>query len=151
MRLVVVTLLTLLLAACATPRQQASPMPAPVAIPERPRAAPTLIPPPQPPVAGFRVPEIMRGPGLDGVVREHAPSLIRQFGTPRLNVVEGDMRKLQWASEACVLDAYLYPLRPDAEPVATWLEARRASDGAEVDLLLCMQALRPRQRETGRE
>jgi hypothetical protein len=52
------------------------------------------------------------------------------------------MRKLQFASEACVLDIYLYPLRPEAEPVATWLEARRASDGAEVDLLSCMQALR---------
>jgi len=41
-----------------------------------------------------------------------------------------------------VMDIFLYPLRPDAEPVATWIETRRASDGAEVDRLACMQALR---------
>ena len=144
MRLLIVACLSLLLAACATPRAPVAPTPAPapVASPTRPRPVPTVAP--QPPTAGFLSPEIMRGPGLDGVVREHAPSLLRQFGTPRLDVAEGDMRKLQWAGEACVLDIYLYPLRPDADPVATWLEARRASDGAEVDLLLCMQALRSR-------
>ena len=88
---------------------------------------------------------------MDGVVRENAASLMRQFGTPRLNVAEGDMRKLQFTSEACVLDVYLYPLRPQAEAVATWLEARRSSDGAEVDLLACMQALRQPGNESGRE
>jgi hypothetical protein len=143
MRLIVVACLSLLLAACATPRAEVAPAPAPIAAPVRPRPVPVVAPPP-PPIAGFRVPEIMRGAGLDGVVREHTPSLLRQFGQPRLDVAEGDMRKLQWTGEACVLDVYLYPLRPDAEPVATWLEARRASDGAEVDLLLCMQALRVR-------
>lgn len=149
MRLIVISCLSLLLAACATPRGAVAPTPASVASPEGPRPVPTLAAPP-PPVAGFRMPEIMRGPGLDGVVREHAPSLLRQFGQPRLDVAEGDMRKLQWAGEACVLDVYLYPLRPDAEPVSTWLEARRSSDGAEVDLLACMQALRSSGRSSGR-
>lgn len=143
MRSLVVASLSLLLAACATATSPGAPTPAATAAPGpvRPRPMPTLSPP-APPTAGFRIPEIMRGPGLDGVVREHAPGLLRQFGTPRLDLAEGDMRKLQWAGEACVLDIYLYPLRPDAQPVATWLEARRASDGAEVDLLACMQALR---------
>lgn len=143
MRSLVVASLSLLLAACATATSPSTPTPAATAAPGpvRPRPMPTLSPP-VPPTAGFRIPEIMRGPGLDGVVREHAPGLLRQFGTPRLDLAEGDMRKLQWAGEACVLDIYLYPLRPDAQPVATWLEARRASDGAEVDLLACMQALR---------
>ena len=142
MRLIAVACLSLLLAACATPQAQVAPVPAPSPVvgPVRPRPVPTEAP--APPTVGFRVPEIMRGPGLDGVVRERAPSLLRQFGTPRLDVTEGDMRKLQWAGDACVLDMYLYPLRPDADPVVTWLEARRASDGAEVDLLLCLQALR---------
>lgn len=145
MRLLAPLAFCLLLAACATSQPQGgpAPQPAPAPSPVRPRPVPSEAPPP-PPVAGFRMPEIMRGPGLDGVVRESATSLLRQFGTPRLDVAEGDMRKLQFAGEACVLDIYLYPLRPEAEPVSTWLEARRASDGAGVDLLACMQALRRR-------
>ncbi|MCL6250008.1 hypothetical protein M3P36_02940 [Altererythrobacter sp. KTW20L] len=144
MRLIAVALASMALAACAStvPQPQPGPQPAPPITrpPVVTRVPPTA--PPPPPVAGFRTPEIMRGPGLDGVVRERAPSLVRQFGQPRLDVAEGDMRKLQFASEACVLDVYLYPLRPGAEPESTWLEARRSSDGAEVDLLACMQALR---------
>ena len=144
MRLIAALLASMALAACVTsaPAPQPSPQPAPPQT--RPPVAapvPSTVPPP-PPVAGFRTPEIMRGPGLDGVVRERAPSLVRQFGQPRLDVAEGDMRKLQFAGEACVLDIYLYPLRPGTEPESTWLEARRSSDGAEVDLLACMQALR---------
>ncbi|MFC3101038.1 hypothetical protein [Altererythrobacter lauratis] len=136
---------TLALAACATtpapPAGGGVPPPVRPQVPPPSASVPPTVPLP-PPVDGFRQPEIMRGPGLDGVVREHAPSLIRQFGTPRLDVAEGDMRKLQFSGPACVLDIYLYPLRPGADPVATWLEARRASDGAQVDLLACMQALR---------
>lgn len=150
MRLIATATLSLLLAACAT-----TPPPAPgPQVPPRPQSGAPAIPPAvpaPPPVAGFRMPELMRGAGMDGVVRENAASLMRQFGTPRLNVAEGDMRKLQFASEACVLDVYLYPLRPEAEAVATWLEARRSSDGAEVDLLACMQALRQPGNESGRE
>ena len=37
------------------------------------------------------------------------------------------MRKLQFAGERCVLDVFLYPLREGQEPVATYVEARRAS------------------------
>lgn len=106
---------------------------------------PTQAPPPPPASAGFRMPEIMQGPGLGGIIQESANTLIARFGQPRLNTPEGDMRKLQFQGEACVLDVYLYPLAPGAEPVATWLEARRASDGAAVDRLACIQALsRPR-------
>ncbi len=136
---------SLVLAACAAtpaPRPGGQQVPPTVRPPQSGPAAVRPTEPAPPPVAGFRQPEIMRGPGLDGVVREDAQRLMRQFGVPRLDVAEGDMRKLQFAGPPCVLDVYLYPLRPDAEPVATWLEARRASDGAEVDLLACMQALR---------
>ena len=153
MRLIAVTLASLALAACVSSRP--TPQPAPqVPPPARPVTGAPAVPPtapPPPPVAGFRTPEIMRGPGLDGVVRERAPSLLRQFGQPRLDVTEGDMRKLQFAGEACVLDVYLYPLRPQAEPESTWLEARRSSDGAAVDLLACMQALRRPGSESGRD
>jgi hypothetical protein len=90
------------------------------------------------------VPEVLRGPGLDGVIEERADRLVRLFGTPRLDVRESDMRKLQFAGSACVMDVFLYPLRPDAEPVATWIETRRASDGAEVDRQACIERLRQR-------
>lgn len=137
-----VSALALLLAGCVTP----SPTPAPPPI-SRPvvQPIPGVLPPPSntpPPAEGFRMPDIMRGAGLDGVIREGPNNLMRQFGQPRLDVTEGDMRKLQFAGTPCVLDVFLYPLRPGGDPQSTWLEARRASDGAAVDLLACMQALR---------
>lgn len=144
-RRALVPCLTLVMAACSTVPSPAPDRPEPsVPRPQAPapRPAPLPAPPPPAPADGFRMPEIMRGPGLDGVIREDARSLIRQFGPPRLDVREGDMRKLQFAGAPCVLDIFLYPLSPGAEPVATWLDARRASDGAGVDLLACLTALR---------
>lgn len=112
----------------------------------RPRAQspvpPTL--PPRPPRPEFRAPEVLQAPGLEGVIRQDAASLVRRFGEPRLDVREGDMRKLQFSGEPCVLDVFLYPLREGGEPVATWVEARRASDGREVDRAACAEALRRR-------
>lgn len=100
--------------------------------------------PVRPPAVGFRAPQVHRFPGLTGVIEQDASALLRQFGQPRLDTREGDMRKLQFAGDACVLDIYLYPLRPRDEPVATYLEARRASDGQEVDRVACVNALRRR-------
>ena len=84
----------------------------------------------------------MNMPGLEGVIGADAESLQRMFGTARLNVWEGDARKLQFTGEACVLDVYLYPLRPGAKPTATYVDARRASDGLDVDRAACVAALR---------
>lgn len=111
--------------------------------PPREQAVPPSEPPP-PPQAGFRAPEIMQAPGLDNVIRASGTSLLNQFGPARLDVTEGDMRKLQFADQACVLDVFLYPLREGGEPVATWVHARRASDGREVDRAACIAALRRR-------
>lgn len=135
-------MLAALLAGCATPAP-APPPPAPVATPVvQPLPGPRPVEESAPPAPGFIPPEIMRGPGLDGVIREGPGHLIRQFGQPRLDVTEGDARKLQFAGAPCVLDVFFYPLRPGGDPQSTWAEARRASDGAAVDLLACMQALR---------
>jgi hypothetical protein len=41
-----------------------------------------------------------------------------------------------------VLDVYLYPLTQGAEPTATYVDARRASDGLDVDRARCVAALR---------
>jgi len=141
MRLIAIAMTALTLAGCsAIPKTYGAPPP-PAARPPAQAAPPPTVPAP-PPVAGFRAPEIMQGPGLEGVIRQNEAALTRQFGTPRLNVTEGDMKKLQFTAPACVLDIYLYPLAPQAAPVATWLQARRSSDGREVDLRACMAAIR---------
>jgi hypothetical protein len=129
-----------LLAACAAvPSAQPQRSTAPQ---QRPRtsAVPPSKPAP-PPKAVFRAPEIQRLPGLESVIDKDAAALTREFGKPRLEVREGDMRKLQFAGEPCVLDVYLYPLRPGSEPIATYVDARRASDGLDVDRAACIAAL----------
>ena len=142
LRLALTTAALLLAQGCTTtpvpaPRPQGSPAPQPrVDIP---------VPPTRPvttPVTHPRAPEIQRLPGLGEVIEHDAASLARRFGEPRLDVREGDMRKLQFAGEPCVLDVFLYPLREGGEPVATYVEARRASDGQEVDRAACVAALR---------
>ncbi len=134
-------LVPLLLAGCVTvPPGRDGPQGQPPAQSGPPRVIAPSDPPPPPP-GGFRAPEVMRGSGLDAVINQPGAQLIRRFGQPRLDVREGDTRKLQFAGQACVLDVYLYPLRPDAEPVATYVDARRASDGQEVDRAACIAAL----------
>lgn len=91
---------------------------------------------------GPNAPQIMRLPGLEGVIGASANQLERSFGSPRLKVTEGDAVKLQFSGEPCVLDIYLYPLSPGAAPSATHVEARRASDGRPVDRASCVAALR---------
>ena len=105
-------------------------------------AACTAIPPSSQPAPQTRAPPIQRLPGLESVIEQDSAGLQRLFGPPRLEVREGDMRKMQFAGQPCVLDVFLYPLREGGEPVATHVEARRASDGAEVDRAACAQALR---------
>lgn len=106
-------------------------------------------PPPQvatPTVAassqGFIAPTIQRLPGLEAVIGADTRRLGELFGPPRLTVPEGDAVKLQFAGSACVLDIFLYPLRPGGQPAATHVEARRASDGQDVDRAACVAALR---------
>lgn len=128
------------LAACgpATGTKVAStPAPAPARV----AAVPATKPAPPPP-AGFRTARVMVLPGLEGVIGADPVALQRQFGSPRLDVHEGDARKLQFSGEACVLDVYLYPPSPGATPTATYVDARRASDGLDVDRAACVRALR---------
>lgn len=132
---------TLMLAGCGPTIPASTPPPRPA-----PPAQVQQVPPTQPappPVAGpFRQPKIMREPGLERVIGAHAAALVRQFGQPQLDVREGDARKMQFAGQACVLDVFLYPLRDGAEPEATWVEARRRSDGLDVNRASCVAALK---------
>lgn len=140
MRFVLPVPLLLLAAACTAVPASAPPSSAPAPPPRGQQSVPPTRPP-APPVVGARAPQILRLPGLEQVIEHDAASLVRRFGDPRLDVREGDMRKLQFAGEACVLDVFLYPLGQGAEPVATHVEARRASDGQEVDRAACVRAL----------
>jgi hypothetical protein len=104
-------------------------------------AVPATRPAP-PATGGFRTARMMSMPGLEGVIGVDSAALQRAFGAPRLDVWEGDARKLQFSGEACVLDVYLYPARPGAIPTATYVVARRASDGLDVDRAACVKALK---------
>ena len=134
-----------LLGACA-----ATAVPPPLAQPNAPTT--TTRPPPQstappptmptPSSGNFRTPRVMNVRGLEGVIGQNVSGLQQVFGQPRLNVTEGDARKLQFSGEACVLDVYLYPLRKGAQPTATYVDARRSSDGLDVDRASCVAALK---------
>jgi len=129
-------LLLPLIAACgeggpvaSTPRP-ASRAPSGRAVPVAPRRQPVP------------APVVMTAPGLEGVIGGRAGDLTRLFGPPRLDVQEGDARKLQFAGAACVLDVYLYPQGAGAEPRATYVDARRGTDARDVDRAACVAALR---------
>ncbi len=81
--------------------------------------------------------------GLDVVMGKTAGQLIRLFGDPQLDISEPPARKLQFASGACILDAYLYPAEEGGTERVTHIDARR-SDGAAVDRVSCVKALRLR-------
>ncbi|WFL79025.1 hypothetical protein P7228_05925 [Altererythrobacter arenosus] len=142
MRSAALLLTSLTLGACVSaPKPEPRPQ-APAAV--RPATPPPQSPPAQQPVAPnsrFIAPQVMRLPGLEGVIGQRADALERVFGKARLDVKEGDVRKLQFAGEPCVLDIYLYPLSPGAAPTATHVEARRSSDGQSVDRAACVRAL----------
>lgn len=98
---------------------------------------------PRPPVRQpLAPPPVQALPGVAGVIGVTGADLTRQFGTPRLDVLEGDARKLQYSGSACVLDIYLYPPTAGREPQASYVDARRASDGQDVDRAACIAALR---------
>ncbi|MGW8207066.1 MAG: hypothetical protein ACWGMY_08945, partial [Hyphomicrobiaceae bacterium] len=89
-----------------------------------------------------RDPQFQMMPGLEGVIGASEDQLVRQFGPARLDVWEGDARKLQFTGEPCILDIYLYPTSRSNEPLATYVDARRASDGQDVDRAACVRALK---------
>jgi len=112
MRRLLVTSATLFLAACATAPKPAEP------------------PPPSPPPSEHTRGEIM---GMT------ADDLVRRFGTPALQIREGASLKLQFRSELCVLDAYLYP-SGNAPYRVTYVDARTRSLGT-IDQAICIRSL----------
>lgn len=119
-------LLSSLVAGCAASTGPIGPPP--------PRVTQAATPPPP------REPVRISGPGLDGVIDATAVQLIAKFGVPRIDLREGDARKLQFAGAPCVLDIYLYTREGGSEQRATWIDARNSA-GESVDPGACIDAL----------
>lgn len=111
MRRILVTATSLVLAACAT--------------------APT----PQQPVQPVPPSEHTRG----AIIGLTAAELVQTLGTPALQIREGESLKLQFRSDVCVLDAYLYPTG-NAPHRVTYVDARTRAL-VDVDQALCIRSL----------
>lgn len=93
--------------------------------------------------AAFPVRTAEASRGLEAVMGKDVGALKRLFGEPRLDVVEVNGRKLQFAGRPCILDAFLYPDGKDRTEIVTYVDARRG-DGAAVDRASCIEALQRR-------
>lgn len=91
-----------------------------------------------------RVPQVMAPQGLDGVIGASAEALLKRFGTPRIDLTEGDARKLQFAGAQCVLDIFIYPVSAVAQPTATHVAARQRQGGAAADPGACIREVEQR-------
>ncbi|MEQ5788078.1 hypothetical protein J3454_09255 [Erythrobacter sp. NFXS35] len=100
---------------------------------------PAPVPAPVRTAGVVRVPQVMAPQGLGGVIGQEAVQLTRRFGTPRIDLTEGDARKLQFSGATCVLDIYLYPMRPGAQPTAAHVDTRLRQGGAAVDPGTCIR------------
>lgn len=121
-RLLALAALSLPLAACAGP------------------AIPRATPPPPPP-AKAPAPAAVRPVQHNSLIGGNVDAIGRMFGKPRLDVVEGPARKLQYAGTACIIDIYFYSARAGADPVATHVDAR-TPDGRSTDVDSCAATLR---------
>jgi hypothetical protein len=106
--------LALLAAGCATAPQQ------------KPTQTTTVVPPPS---------EHTRG----AIMGMTADELVRRFGTPALQIREGNSLKLQFRSDQCVLDAYLYPTG-NAPYRVSYVDTRTRSLN-EIDQAICVASL----------
>ena len=68
--------------------------------------------------------------------------LIKRFGTPALQIREGESLKMQFRNPQCVLDAYLYPGKNAALQVSH-VDTRTRALG-EIDQAACVSALEAR-------
>ena len=115
MRRSIVLSLTLFVAACAPRTQEV--------------AAP---PPPAPP------PQAEDQNSLAGLT---AQELVGRFGSPALQIREGNSLKLQFRGPRCVMDAYLYPTGTSGTLKVTHVDTRLPS-GGDMDQAACIFALR---------
>jgi len=70
-----------------------------------------------------------------------ATDLIQRFGTPTLQIREGNSLKLQFRAQACVLDAYLYPSATGQGVARVTHVDTRLRSGADTSQQTCIAAL----------
>ncbi len=78
---------------------------------------------------------------LERVMGKDARALVQLLGQPVQDVREAAARKLQFATNDCVLDAYLYAPSEGRDAVVTYVAARVA-DGRDAERNSCITALR---------
>jgi hypothetical protein len=100
----------------------------------------TAIPPSAQEEVGQPAPPTFSTVGLEYVMGQTARELEARFGAPALDIREGTARKLQFVSQVCVLDAYLYAPERGEEPVVSYIDAR-LPDGRDMDRASCAAAL----------
>ncbi len=71
---------------------------------------------------------------------QNAQALTQVFGRPDADLTEGMGRKMQFVSDICVLDAYLYAPGGAGVPVVTHVDARQRT-GQPIDRASCVAAL----------
>jgi len=70
-----------------------------------------------------------------------ANELVEHFGSPRLQIRDGDGTKLQFSTQSCLLDAYLYPGQSGGGlPRVTYVDAYR-HDGRTLTPQECAAAI----------
>ena len=69
-----------------------------------------------------------------------AQDLVGHLGNPQLQIREGNSLKLQFRTQRCVLDAYLYPSGGGGPLRVTYVDTRLPS-GAGTDQAACISAL----------
>ena len=94
---------------------------------------PGNLPPPPPSASDSAV-------GLERILGQPANALSKLFGKPDAELTEGAGRKMQFGSDICVLDAYLYAPKGGGTPVVTYVDARQRN-GAPIDRASCVAAL----------
>lgn len=85
------------------------------------------------------LPQVLAPAGFEGVIGAPAAALVQRFGLPRIDLAEGEARKLQFAGASCVVDIYLYPPALGAEPTAAHVDARLRQGGAAIDGGTCIR------------
>jgi len=97
-------------------------------------AACATAPKPAEPVQPVQAPHVR-----SAILGMTAAELVQRFGSPDLQIREGESLKLQFRSDLCVLDAYLYPSGTAPHRV-THVDTRTRALAA-IDQALCIRSL----------
>lgn len=96
------------------------------------------------PAAATAPAPIRQNVGPADIIGLSAETLTARFGQTRIDLAEGDARKLQFAGSSCVLDIYLYPTQRGTQPVASHVAARLRNGGTSVDAVACAAEIQRR-------